>query len=89
MRNIDAQEITKAVSRLCQEANFFLPDYNDSGWDEIEVPSNWQMKGYGTPIYTNIRHPFPAEPPFIKRDNPTGSYRRGFELPADWKGKQV
>ena len=33
--------------------DFYLPDYNDSGWDDIEVPSNWQLKGYGTPIYTN------------------------------------
>ncbi len=69
--------------------DFYLPDYNDSGWDDIEVPSNWQMKGYGTPIYTNIKHPFPAEPPDINRDNPTGSYRTGFEIPEDWEGKQV
>ena len=34
--------------------DFYLPDYNDSGWDDIEVPSNWQLKGYGIPIYTNI-----------------------------------
>ncbi len=69
--------------------DFFLPDYNDSGWDDIEVPSNWQMKGYGIPIYTNIKHPFPAEPPYIKRDNPIGSYRTGFEIPENWDGKQV
>ena len=69
--------------------DFFLPGYNDCGWDDIEVPSNWQMKGYGTPIYTNIKHPFPAEPPYIKRDNPTGSYRTGFEIPVNWDGKQV
>ena len=69
--------------------DFYLPGYNDSGWDDIDVPSNWQLKGYGTPIYTNIKHPFPAEPPFIKRDNPTGSYRTGFEIPENWDGKQV
>jgi beta-galactosidase/beta-glucuronidase len=69
--------------------DFYLPDYNDSGWDDIEVPSNWQLKGYGTPIYSNIKHPFPADPPYINRDNPTGSYRTGFEIPKDWDGKQV
>ncbi len=69
--------------------DFYLPGYNDTGWDDIEVPSNWQMKGYGTPIYTNIKHPFPAEPPHINRDNPTGSYRTGFEIAKNWEGKQV
>jgi beta-galactosidase len=69
--------------------DFYLPDYNDSGWANIEVPSNWQLKGYGIPIYTNIKHPFPAEPPNINRDNPTGSYRTGFEIPENWEGKQV
>ena len=47
------------------------------------------MKGFGTPIYTNIKHPFPAEPPNINRDNPTGSYRTGFDIPENWKQKQV
>jgi beta-galactosidase len=69
--------------------DFYLPDYNDTGWDDIEVPSNWQLKGYGMPIYTNIKHPFPAEPPNINRDNPTGSYRTGFEIPEKWDRKQV
>ncbi len=69
--------------------DFYLPDYNDTGWDDIEVPSNWQLKGYGIPIYTNIKHPFPAEPPNINRDNPTGSYRTGFDIPENWDGKQV
>ena len=69
--------------------DFYLPGYNDSGWDDMDVPSNWQLKGYGTPIYTNVKHPFPAEPPYIKRDNPTGSYRTWFEIPEDWDGKLV
>ena len=69
--------------------DFYLPEYNDTGWDDIEVPSNWQLKGYGIPIYTNIKHPFPAEPPNINRDNPTGSYRTGFDIPENWDGKQV
>jgi beta-galactosidase len=69
--------------------DFYLPGYNGSGWDDMDVPSNWQLKGHGTPIYTNVKHPFPAEPPYIKRDNPTGSYRTWFEIPEDWDGKLV
>lgn len=61
-----------------------------SGWDEIPVPSNWQMHGYGIPIYTNVRYPFPADPPHIPHDyNPVGSYRTEFEAPPDWEGREV
>ncbi len=70
-------------------ADFYLPGFNASGWDEIEVPSNWQLKGYGIPIYTNVKHPFPAEPPVIKRDNPVGSYITTFTLPGTFRGKPV
>ncbi|NES81856.1 MAG: DUF4981 domain-containing protein [Moorea sp. SIO2B7] len=63
---------------------------NDEDWDKIEVPSNWQLKGYGTPIYTNIKHPFPANPPYVPKDkNETGLYRRYFTLPPTWNDKQV
>jgi len=69
--------------------DFYTPDFDDSSWNEIDVPSNWQMKGYGIPIYTNVDHPFPFEPPAIKRDNPVGSYRTTFTLPGHWDDKQV
>ncbi|MDX2248346.1 MAG: glycoside hydrolase family 2 TIM barrel-domain containing protein [Bacteroidia bacterium] len=66
------------------------PTFDDSGWDNIPVPSNWQVKGYGKPIYTNITHPFPATPPRVPEDkNETGFYRRSFEIPADWADKQI
>lgn len=68
---------------------FYKTDYEDSQWDQIEVPSNWQLKGYGTPIYTNWRYPFPVDPPFIKKDNPVGHYRKVFTVPDGWKKKQV
>jgi len=69
---------------------FYRPDYDVSGWDKIPVPGNWQMYGYGRPIYTNIRYPFPANPPHIPHDyNPVGSYRREFTIPANWKDRQV
>ncbi len=71
-------------------ANFHSPNFDDSGWDEISVPSNWEMLGYGTPIYTNITYPFPKNPPFIDHsDNPVGSYRHTFRLPDSWKGRRV
>jgi len=54
--------------------DFYKPGYNVSGWDEIPVPSDWQMHGYGIPIYTNMRFPFPADPPHIPHSyNPVGS----------------
>lgn len=69
--------------------DFMQPDYADDSWDEIEVPSNWQMKGYGIPIYTNVTYPIPANPPYVPEENPTGLYRRTFNLPDDWNGRKV
>ncbi|MBL7112681.1 MAG: DUF4981 domain-containing protein [Bacteroidales bacterium] len=69
--------------------DFHTPDFDASNWDDIEVPSNWQLKGYGIPIYTNIKHPFPAEPPKILIDNPVGSYLKTFTIPEDWSDKHV
>ena len=69
---------------------FYRADFDDTAWDEIPVPSNWEVLGYGVPIYTNIPYPFEARPPFVPRDwNPVGSYRRTFEVPPDWAGMQV
>ena len=70
--------------------HFYKPDYDVSGWKDIPVPSNWQMHGYGIPIYLNIPYPFPPNPPYIPHDyNPVGSYRRRFAIPASWKGREV
>ena len=69
---------------------FYRKRYKDRQWDSLEVPSNWQIKGFGKPIYTNIKHPFPAHPPYIPADNnPVGLYRRYFTVPASWENKQV
>jgi len=71
-------------------ADFYKPDFADTDWDMIEVPSNWQVKGYGQPIYTNITHPFPVNPPVVPEDkNETGLYRRTFEIPANWDGREI
>ncbi len=79
-------------------SGFQSPKYDVSSWNEIDVPSNWEMKGYGTPLYSNSTYPFLNNPPFIQpqrgyttftEPNPTGSYRRDFTLPSDWGDKQV
>jgi beta-galactosidase len=69
---------------------FFKDDFDTREWDDIEVPSNWQMKGYDVPFYVNIGYGFEKNPPFISHDwNPVGSYKREFRLPEGWKGKEV
>lgn len=63
------------------------PELDDAGWDTLPVPAHWVLHGdgrYGRPIYTNIQYPFPIEPPFVPDENPTGDYRRRFDLPAGW-----
>ena len=60
---------------------------DDSGWDELPVPAHWVLQGdgaYGRPIYTNVQFPFPLDPPHVPDENPTGDYRRTFQLPGDW-----
>ena len=59
-------------------------DFDDAGWDSLPVPSHWQLHGHGAPAYTNVRYPFPVDPPHVPDENPTGEYRRAFDLPADW-----
>ena len=70
--------------------DFYKSSYDVSKWDEIPVPSNWQMQGYDRPIYLNMRYPFPVNPPYIPHDyNPVGSYRTEFEIPGAWNNRQV
>ncbi|KAL6715768.1 Beta-galactosidase (Lactase) [Lecanora helva] len=58
-----------------------------SDWTLIDVPGHWQLQGYGHPHYTNFNYPFPAKPPFVPSDNPTGTYETTFSVPATWKAK--
>ena len=70
--------------------DFYKNDFSLKGWNKIEVPSNWELKGYGIPFYTNIVYMFPANPPFIPHDmNNNGSYKRDFEVPENWTGKDI
>ncbi|HEY9077756.1 MAG TPA: glycoside hydrolase family 2 TIM barrel-domain containing protein [Anaerolineaceae bacterium] len=68
---------------------FFSPELNDSDWDSLPVPSNWQMHGYGTPNYTNVNYPYPVDPPRVPQENPVGLYRRAFSVPQSWQNRQV
>ena len=69
--------------------DFFEEDFDCSEWDDIVVPSNWQMKGYGNPHYTNINYPIPVNPPFVPSENPTGCYIREFEIDESWQDRRI
>ncbi len=75
--------------------DFFEPDFDTSKWDNIIVPSNWQLKGYGIPIYSNIKYPYSIslkkkEIPKINHNyNPVGSYRREFIISEDWAAREI
>ena len=74
--------------------DFYRPDYNVKNWADIKVPGNWQLEGYGKPIYLNNRYPFhpdyPAHPPLVDAsNNPVGSYRRTFTVAPNWNAREV
>ena len=74
--------------------DFWRTDFDDSRWVDFPVPGLFELNGYGDPIYKNIGYAwgttFESKPPYISEtNNYTGSYRRTFELPANWKGQQV
>ncbi|WP_329031927.1 DUF4981 domain-containing protein [Streptomyces sp. NBC_01725] len=58
--------------------------FDDRHWGAIPVPGHWQLNGHGSPAYTNVRYPFPVDPPHVPTDNPTGDHRLVFDLPDDW-----
>ncbi|GAF02840.1 glycoside hydrolase family 2 TIM barrel-domain containing protein [Saccharicrinis fermentans] len=69
---------------------FYTDDFDVSDWGEMPVPGNWELNGYGTPIYTNITYPFAKNPPLIDHShNPVGSYKRSFQLPENWEHRRV
>ena len=84
------------ASPTATPAQSHMPSFDDSGWDAVSVPHSWQMPRSGAtltdrvtghlldhPIYLNIRYPFPVDPPFVPEQNPTGLYRRRFNLTPD------
>lgn len=70
-------------------ADFYKSDYDASNWKTIKVPANWELNGYGTPIYVNVDNEFrPNEPPFAPTvDNPVGCYLTEFNIPETWKDR--
>lgn len=83
-----------------QPENFFLPDFNDSSWGFFPVPGDWEMNGFGTPIYCSSGYTFKIQPPYVMEEpkqkytsfierNPTGCYRRTFSLPDNWHDSEV
>lgn len=71
------------------EKQFYKTDLQDAGWAELEVPSNWEMKGFGAPIYANIHYQWTPNPPYIDIDIPVGTYRKRFTVPQGWKDREV
>ena len=69
--------------------SFFEKNYNTKNFDEIQVPSVWQMAGYDTHQYTNIRYPFPFDPPYVPQDIPCGAYVHTFEYSRDEKASRA
>lgn len=71
---------------------FPRPEAAPEGWLQqdlpdaapLAVPGNWQLAGYDAPIYTNVRYPFPVDPPRVPEDNPTGCYSRTFNVDPAW-----
>lgn len=78
-----------ASSPTSVPSNFYDGSFQDTTWDTIPVPSNWQMHGFDRPIYTNVIYPFPLDPPRVPDDNPTGCYRTYFNLPKNWEGRRI
>ena len=68
---------------------FEAAGFDDSGWDEIDVPGDWAMSGHDAPIYTNVVMPYAGEPPSAPELNPTGLFRTTFRVPAAWRGRRV
>ena len=69
--------------------SFFEKNYDTENFDEIRVPSVWQMAGYDTHQYTNIRYPFPFDPPYVPQDIPCGAYVHNFEYSRDEKASKA
>ena len=96
----DAREDTSSAAVLSLDGQwqfelFARPDDVPDNWPEesltctsITVPGNWQLQGFDRPIYTNVKYPFPCDPPRVPEDNPTGCYHRTVTIAKDWLGDE-
>ncbi|MBK3516870.1 glycoside hydrolase family 2 TIM barrel-domain containing protein [Carboxylicivirga marina] len=79
-----------SVNPAQRPVDFYKMDIELTDWNTINVPSSWQMEGYGAAIYTNVKYPFKMDPPNIPEEyNPVGSYLRSFTVPENWDGNKV
>ena len=80
--------------------DFYNLQFDAQTWDDIKVPGNWEVQGFGTPIYVNTTYEFtsPGHPPYWDKPipplvphefNPTGTYRKEFDIPQSWDGKEI
>ena len=80
--------------------DFYNMQYDDQSWNDIIVPGNWEVQGFGTPIYVNATYEFTSPghapywdkpvPPLVPEEfNPTGTYRKEFDIPQDWNGQEI
>ena len=80
--------------------DFYRTDYDVSRWKTLAVPANWEVNGYGTPIYVSAGYPFKIDPPYVTHEpkkewttyeerNPTGQYKRTFTVPSHWQSGQT
>ena len=70
--------------------DFYKTDYDASDWGIMPVPGNWELNGYGNPVYVNVANEFKSNPPYAPTEyNPVGQYRHEFEVPKDWKNQNV
>ncbi len=70
------------------QQEFYRKNFSIADWDQITVPSNWQLEGYDKPHYTNVNYPFPVDPPKVPSENPAGLYRKKFYLSSDLEAEQ-
>jgi len=69
---------------------FFKDNFEARTWNDIEVPGNWQAKGFDKFIFTDVEYPIPPNPPYVPADyNPVGSYKKNFTVPQNWDGKNI
>lgn len=68
---------------------FYKAEFEEAQWDKIQVPSCWELQGYGKLHYTDVWYLFPINPPFVPSENPTGIYRRTFTVGEAWKGRRI
>lgn len=71
------------------EKQFYRMDLSSDYWSDIEVPSNWELQGFGEPIIRNIQYVFSPNPPYVDVENPVGTYRKTFTVPSNWQNKEV